>query len=127
MKKTIIQLVGIITYIGTVFINFSYAQETSIPWQILFNEKNFNNFEQLNGDAKYVIENGAIVGTSKLNTPNSFLATKKKYSDFILEFEVFVENGLNSGVQFRSISDPEINKGRVQNKKNYKLFFCGYQ
>lgn len=113
MKKTIIQLVGIITYIGTVFINFSYAQETSIPWQILFNEKNFNNFEQLNGDAKYVIENGAIVGTSKLNTPNSFLATKKKYSDFILEFEVFVENGLNSGVQFRSISDPEINKGRV--------------
>jgi len=82
-------------------------------WEILFNGKDFDNFEQLNGKAEYKIENGEMVGISKLKTPNSFMATKKKYSDFILEFEVLVENGLNSGVQFRSLSLPDYRKGRV--------------
>jgi len=82
-------------------------------WEMLFNGKDFSNFEQLNGNATYKAENGEMVGISKLKTPNSFLATKKKYGDFILEFEVFVENGLNSGVQFRSISNPEDRDGRV--------------
>ena len=82
-------------------------------WEPLFNGTNFDNFEQLNGTADFVIEGEAIVGISKLHTPNSFLATKKSYSDFILEFEVKIDNGLNSGVQFRSNSFPEYQKGRV--------------
>jgi hypothetical protein len=67
----------------------------------------------MNGDAEYRIENGEMVGVSRSKTPNSFLATKKKYSDFILEFEVKVDFGLNSGVQFRSNSFPDFKKGRV--------------
>lgn len=82
-------------------------------WEVLFNGKDLKNFEQLNGDAKYQIKNNELIGTSKMGTPNSFMATKKKYGDFILEFDVFVENGLNSGVQFRSLSTPEYMKGRV--------------
>ncbi len=82
-------------------------------WEMLFNGKDFSNFEQLNGQATYKIENGEMIGISKLKTPNSFMATKKKYGDFILEFDVFVENGLNSGVQFRSISNPDDRNGRV--------------
>jgi len=82
-------------------------------WEVLFNGKDLKNFEQLNGNAAYEIKNNELIGTSKLNTPNSFMATKKKYGDFILEFEVFVENGLNSGVQFRSVSVPTIMNGRV--------------
>jgi len=89
---------------------FTSAQD---GWETLFNGRDFDNFEQLNGDAKYKIENGEMIGTSKLNTPNSFMATKKAYGDFILEFDVFVENGLNSGVQFRSLSLPEYRDGRV--------------
>jgi hypothetical protein len=54
-----------------------------------------------------------MVGVSRAKTPNSFMATKKKYSDFILEFEVKVDFGLNSGVQFRSNSFPDFKKGRV--------------
>jgi len=80
-------------------------------WTALFNGKDFKNFEQLNGDAKFEAKNGEMIGTSKLNTPNSFLATKNKYADFILEFDVLVENDLNSGVQFRSLSKPEYNDG----------------
>lgn len=82
-------------------------------WISLFNGKDFSNFHQLNGDATYKIENGEMIGISKMNTPNSFMATKETYGDFILEFEVLVENGLNSGVQFRSLSKPEYNNGRV--------------
>ncbi len=86
------------------------AQEN---WEVLFNGKDLKNFKQLNGDAKYEIKNNELIGTSKMGTPNSFMATKNTYGDFILEFDVFVENGLNSGVQFRSLSTPDYMDGRV--------------
>ncbi len=82
-------------------------------WESLFNGKDLKNFVQLNGDAQYEIKNGEMIGTSKEGIPNSFMATKKTYNDFILEFDVLVENGLNSGVQFRSLSVPEVMDGRV--------------
>lgn len=82
-------------------------------WEILFNGKDLKNFKQLNGDAKYEIKNNELIGTSKMGFPNSFMATKNTYGDFILEFDVFVENGLNSGVQFRSLSTPDVMDGRV--------------
>ena len=82
-------------------------------WEPLFNGKNFKGWTKLNGEAEYKIEDGAIVGISKMGTPNTFLATKKQYADFILEFEFKVDNGLNSGVQLRSASTKDYNKGRV--------------
>ena len=82
-------------------------------WKLLFNGKDFSNFVQLNGDATYLIEDGQMVGISKMGTPNSFMATKETYSDFILEFEVWIDNDLNSGVQFRSLSNPEYQNSRV--------------
>lgn len=82
-------------------------------WKSLFDGNDLDVFIQLNGDAPYSIEHGAIVGISKLNTPNSFLATKKSYGDFILEFDVLVDDGLNSGVQFRSNSFSDYMEGRV--------------
>ena len=63
-------------------------------WVNLFNGKNLNGWTRLNGTAEYRVEDGAIVGTSKMNTPNTFLATKKMYGDFILEFEFKVDEGL---------------------------------
>lgn len=86
------------------------AQEN---WEVLFNGKDLKNFNQLNGDAKYEIKNNELIGTSKMGIPNSFMATKNTYGDFILEFDVFVENGLNSGVQFRSLSTSDYMDGRV--------------
>lgn len=82
-------------------------------WMNLFNGKDLNNFEPLNGKAEFKVEDGCIVGISKIGTPNSFLATKQKYSDFILEFEVKVDTALNSGVQIRSNSTPSYRNGRV--------------
>jgi hypothetical protein len=83
------------------------------PWKALFNGKDLTGWEQKNGQARYTVENGEIVGTAVPNTPNSFLCTKQFYSDFILELEFKVDPRLNSGVQIRSHSVPEFNDGRV--------------
>ncbi len=89
-----------------------YAQEQA-GWEELFNGKNLNNWRVLNGTAEFKIENGVIVGVSKINTPNTFLATKDEFGDFILEFEAKLDDGLNSGVQIRSLSKPDYENGRV--------------
>jgi hypothetical protein len=82
-------------------------------WQRLFNGQDLNNWKQLGGDASYVVEDGAIVGTAVPHSPNSFLTTESAYGDFILEFEVYLASGLNSGVQIRSNSYPDYRNGRV--------------
>lgn len=86
-----------------------YAQE----WQNLFNGKNLSGWTQRGGKAVYKVENGTIVGYTKMNTDNSFLCTKKNYGDFILEFDFRIDDALNSGVQLRSHSLKSYMNGRV--------------
>ena len=83
------------------------------PWVELFDGKTLEGWQQIGGKAEYSIENGAIVGKTVANTPNSFLTTKQYYSDFILELEFKVDPKLNSGIQIRSNSFPEYMAGRV--------------
>jgi hypothetical protein len=90
----------------------SYSQSDA-GWEELFNGKNLKGWKVLNGNAEYKAENGEIVGVSTLNSPNTFLTTKKLYGDFILEYEMKMDRGLNSGVQIRSESTKEYNNGRV--------------
>lgn len=82
-------------------------------WEPLFNGKNLKGWKKLNGKAEYKIVDDAIVGISKMGTPNTFLVTTKTYGDFILEFDFKVDDGLNSGVQLRSLSLKDYNNGRV--------------
>jgi len=82
-------------------------------WVDLFNGKDLEGWEQINGTAKYEAKDGCVVGTTVANSPTSFLCTNKKYGDFELEFEVKVHPELNSGVQIRSESKPEFKNGRV--------------
>lgn len=88
-----------------------FAQE--LKWKPLFNGKNMDNWEVINGSAEFRIEGGEIVGVSKMDTPNSFLATKEIYGDFILEYEAKIDDGLNSGVQIRSLSKSGYHDGCV--------------
>lgn len=87
--------------------------QTQAEWTHLFNGKDLTGWKQLNGTAKYHVENGEIVGTTKTKIPNSFLCTEKNYSDFILEFDVLVDPTINSGVQFRSNSLKDYRDGQV--------------
>lgn len=104
MNKNIL-LIALVLLAGSLF-----AQE---KWEPLFNGKNLNGWQKLNGKAEYKVVDGTIVGISRMNTVNTFLATKKNYGDFILEFEFKVDDALNSGVQFRSQSLKEYQDGRV--------------
>ncbi|HUP80060.1 MAG TPA: DUF1080 domain-containing protein [Pirellula sp.] len=93
------------------------ATPPSVPagdgWTALFSGKDLTGWTQRNGWAVYRIEGDSILGTTAKDSPNSFLCTDKDYSDFELKFEVQVDPKLNSGVQIRSKSLPEKDKGRV--------------
>ncbi len=97
----------------TVLVEMGIFAQVNEPWFNLFNGKNLDAWEQKGGNATYTIENKMIVGKTVENTPNSFLCTKNHFSNFILEFEVFLDKEINSGVQFRSNSDSAFEKGKV--------------
>ena len=81
-------------------------------WQPLFEGADMKGWEQVGGKARYEMQDGDVVGYTVANTPNSFLVTKKRYSDFILEYEMRLGAPSNSGVQIRSnLSDKGIVQG----------------
>ena len=82
-------------------------------WVSLFNSKNLQDYQVLNGTAEFTLKNGVVIGVSKLKTPNTFLATKQDYGDFILEYEAKIDSSLNSGVQIRSLSKADYKNGKV--------------
>ncbi len=89
------------------------ATAADASWVPLFNGKDLTGWIQKNGIATYTVRDGAIVGTTAPDSPNSFLCTTRDYADFELEFEVKVDKELNSGVQIRSVSTPAYQNGRV--------------
>ena len=83
------------------------------PWQDLFNGADLSGWNQKGGKADYTVRDGAIVGATVHDTPNSFLTTDKMYGDFILELDYKVDSTMNSGIQVRSNSYPWYMDGRV--------------
>lgn len=80
----------------------------------LFNGQTLEGWTQRGGQAEFRVEDGAIVGKSRVGTPNSFLCTNREFGDFQLELEFRVDNDrINSGVQVRSASRPDYKNGRV--------------
>ncbi len=97
----------------TLSITFLFAHSSSGQnWQSLITP-DLKGWEKLGGKAEYRVENGVIIGTTRENTPNTFLTTQKHYGDFILEFEVWLHPDINSGVQIRSNSLKSYSNGRV--------------
>jgi len=81
-------------------------------WQTLINGADLSDWQQVGGDARYEVHGDEIVGFTVADTPNSFLVTRKHYSDFILEYETRLDAPTNSGMQIRShISDKGIVQG----------------
>jgi hypothetical protein len=82
-------------------------------WKPLFDGVSLDGWNQKGGQAIYEVNDKMIVGKTVANSPNSFLCSNETYSDFILEYEVFVDAELNSGVQIRSNSFENYRNGRV--------------
>lgn len=84
--------------------------DTSIP---LFDGITLDGWIKRGGNAAYTVEDGAIVGRTAPNQPNTFLCTELDHADFILTLEFKVDDDLNSGIQFRSASRADYQNGRV--------------
>lgn len=113
---------------------FACALLSAAPKTVkLFDGKTLKGWEVCNGQAKYVVEKGTIVGTTVEGSPNSFLCTTKEYGDFVLEFDVKVDPVLNSGVQVRSHRYEEdrsvtvFDGQKMVQRKQAKGRFYGYQ
>jgi hypothetical protein len=92
----------------------SAVAQVQREWTSLFDGQSLAGWRQINGTAKYHVEDGAIVGTTTAGSPNSFLCSERLYGDFELELEVkLFDDGLNSGVQVRSESMETYHGGRV--------------
>jgi len=96
-------------------------------WQPLIDGSDLSGWKQVGGDAKYEIHDGEIVGHTVADTPNSFLVTKTRYSDFILEYETRLDAPTNSGMQIRShVGDNGIVLGyQVEVDPTYRRFSGG--
>ena len=106
MKRYLVAVAMLAAAIGT-----ASAQD---GWRPLFNGKTLDGWAQINGTAPYTVVDGAIVGTTVVSSPNSFLGTKEEFGDFILEYEAKLDAAMNSGVQIRGISSPSVMNGRVR-------------
>ena len=105
MRKTTINLF--------IFFTTLFCNQVSAQWKPLFNGKNLNGWNQKNGAAKFSVEKGEIIGTTVANTTNSFLCTNEEYRDFIFEVDLKVDDAMNSGIQFRSLSKEDYQNYRV--------------
>ncbi len=94
--------------------NVLTPEQKTAGWQSLFDGKTLEGWAVKSGFATYRVEDGAIVGTTATNSPNSFLVSGQTFRDFELTFDVKLDHkGLNSGVQIRSKLKGEQYGGRV--------------
>ena len=98
-----------IALFSIVSLSCSVAQNPEKGWTNLFDGKTLEGWKVRGAQVPYKVEDGAIVGTTVLNSGNSFLTTEKEYGDFVLELDIKLGSPVNSGVQTRSHYD-EIKK-----------------
>lgn len=113
MKKNV--LLNIVTSVMAISVFCACQQEKkdTTPWVNLIDGNTLNGWSVIGGNATYRVENGAIIGTTVKNTPNTFLRSDALYEDFILELDYKVDSTMNSGIQIRSNSFPYYKNGRV--------------
>ncbi|MES2695762.1 MAG: DUF1080 domain-containing protein [Verrucomicrobiota bacterium] len=101
MRSSPTSLLSLFTLAAALCLGGLHAAEPK--WTPLFDGKSLQGWKQLQGEAKYVVRDGALVGiiTEGVGV-NSFMATEELFGDFIFECEFKADAGINSGIQFRS-------------------------
>lgn len=88
------------TLLLTLLATFTLQARAEDGWQEWFKD-GLGDAKIVSGVATYKVENGELVGTTVEGSGNTFLV-KGPFKDFELQFEVKVDDELNSGVQVRS-------------------------
>lgn len=110
--KSIISLLTLLS-----LVSLSDASE----WVSLFDGETLNGWTKRGGDATYEVQDGAIAGINGPNH-NTFLCTNRTYGDFELEFDVFLKDGINSGVQIRSNVRREKGSGNQEGEMTNRVY-----
>lgn len=100
MKRLFLASAASVAVFAAGFTSFN-ALAAEGEWQNWFADGTLNGGQIISGTATYKVEDGVLVGTTVDGSPNTFLAIGP-FKDFELEFEVKVDDELNSGVQVRS-------------------------
>lgn len=97
----------------------------------LFNGRDLSGWKETAGSAEFRVSEGCIIGRNRrVEDGHSYLTTNAEFGDFILTFEFKAEEGLNSGVQFRSqLHDYETSfagpQGNMKTRRPGQVY--GYQ
>ncbi len=106
MRKTL-ALAGLLAALAVLALSSGLLADS--PSSDFFNGKDLTGWEGLTN--LWSVKDGAIVGNTGPDgiKSNTFLCSKKKYTDFELSFQIRLKNGVgNSGVQVRSsMVEPE--------------------
>lgn len=111
-KQKKLYLISIILVLA-IMASCDQKPKDNTPWVSIFDGKTLDGWAVKGGNAEYAVDDGAIVGKTKHNTPNTFLTSAKIYGDFILDLEYLVDSTMNSGIQIRSNSIPKYLNGRI--------------
>jgi hypothetical protein len=106
-RATAFILVLATTGLAENWLSATAGAQVSAGFHPLFNGKDLSGWVTPADKSLFAVEDGEIVGrTKEILKQNEFLATEKKYGDFVLKAKVKIRNG-NSGIQFRSKRNDE--------------------
>jgi len=96
----------------------SSAQKNEAPWKSLFNGENLAGWKMVGDKGVAYVQDGEIIlQRTKDTKEHTFVTTKKKYSDFILEIDFKMDApGFSTGVLIRCVdanSNPDTSKVRL--------------
>lgn len=77
-------------------------------WTNLFDGDSLAGWVTRGGKADFRVEGHEIVGTTRPDSPNTFLVAQRPYDNFELLLDVKQDKALNSGIQIRSIVEGGI-------------------
>lgn len=82
-----------------------FAQNPVLPWKTIFNGKDLEGWEMIGDKGVAAVQDGEIVvHRTKETKEHTFLATKKKYGNFILDIDFKMDDpGWSTGVLVRCV------------------------
>jgi len=107
-----------IAYLLLLLTSVSSAQKIEAPWKSLFNGENLTAWKMVGDKGLAYVQNGEIIlQRTKDTKEHTFVTTKKKYSDFILEIDFKMDApGFSTGVLIRCVdanSSPDTSRVRL--------------
>src|SRR5882724_769441 len=95
---------GLVSCVFAMLLSAGALVAAEPKWISLFDGKTLNGWKIVQGNAKFEVRDGAIVGAvTEGESQNTFLATvDETFTDFVFECEFRCDAGINSGVNFRS-------------------------